>query len=93
MGKCVPNQSESLRGIMMAVEYLPLSSRKKPLPGHFMRIESNLAEYGLSDHYTSQQTAAQYATCMAQLIAEAGNSLRFEVSLNLIHAKNLIHGN
>ncbi|KAH7679922.1 mediator of RNA polymerase II transcription subunit 20 protein [Dioscorea alata] len=29
VGKCVPSQSESLRGIMMEVEYLPLSSIEK----------------------------------------------------------------
>ncbi|XP_020243434.1 mediator of RNA polymerase II transcription subunit 20a-like [Asparagus officinalis] len=92
VGKCVPSTSESLRGIMMEVEYLPLSSieksrqvleeffdiwqeavSKKSLPGHFMHIESNFADYGLQDHYTSQHTAVQYATCMAQLIAAVRN--------------------
>lgn len=42
---------------------------KRSLPGHFMHIEPNFAEYGLSDLYTSQHTAVQYATVMAQLIA------------------------
>nr|CAD1825084.1 unnamed protein product [Ananas comosus var. bracteatus] len=88
VGKCVPSMAETLRGIMMEVEYLPLSSieksrqileeffdiwqealAKKSLPGHFIHIESNFADYGLQDHYTSQHTAVQYATCMAQLMA------------------------
>ncbi|KAJ6807193.1 mediator of RNA polymerase II transcription subunit 20a-like [Iris pallida] len=92
VGKCVPNQAESLRGIMMEVEYLPLSSieksrqvleeffdiwqeavSKKSLPGHFMHIESNYADFGLQDHYTSQHTAVQYGNCMAQLIAAVRN--------------------
>ncbi|KAK7819345.1 mediator of rna polymerase ii transcription subunit 20a [Quercus suber] len=42
---------------------------KRSLPGQFMHIEPNFAEYGLADHYTSQHTAVQYATVMAQLIA------------------------
>jgi len=42
---------------------------KKSLPGQFLHIEPNFGEYGLSDHYTSQHTAVQYATVMAQLIA------------------------
>ncbi|XP_020582485.1 mediator of RNA polymerase II transcription subunit 20a-like isoform X2 [Phalaenopsis equestris] len=88
VGKCIPSTSEALRGIMMEVEYLPLSSidkskkvledffdiwqetiSKKSLPGIFMHIESNFADYGLQDRYTSLHTAVQYATCMAQLIA------------------------
>ncbi|KAI4344589.1 hypothetical protein L6164_011797 [Bauhinia variegata] len=88
VGKVVPNNSESLRGIVMEVEYLPISSieksrqimeefidvwreavSKKSLPGQFMHIEPNFAEYGLADHYTSQHTAVQYATVLAQLIA------------------------
>ncbi|PKA49582.1 Mediator of RNA polymerase II transcription subunit 20a [Apostasia shenzhenica] len=88
VGKCVPAMAENLRGIMMEVEYLPLSSieksrpvleeffdmwqealSKKSLPGHFMHIESNFADYGLQDRYSSQHTAVQYATCMIQLMA------------------------
>lgn len=42
---------------------------KRSLPGHFMHIEPNYAEFGLSDQYTSQHTAVQYATVMAQLIS------------------------
>ncbi|XP_059447128.1 mediator of RNA polymerase II transcription subunit 20a-like isoform X2 [Corylus avellana] len=88
VGKVVPTHSENLRGIVMEVEYLPISSvekarqimeefldiwqeavSKRSLPGHFMHMEPNFAEYGLADHYTSQHTAVQYATVMAQLIA------------------------
>ncbi|BAF25210.1 mediator of RNA polymerase II transcription subunit 20a [Oryza sativa Japonica Group] len=88
IGKCVPNNSETLRGIMMEVEYYPLSSieksravmedffdiwqetvAKKSLPGHFIHVESNFSEYGLSDHYSFQHTAVQYATCLQQLMA------------------------
>lgn len=42
---------------------------KRSLPGQFMHMEPNFAEYSLGDHYTSQHTAVQYATVMAQLIA------------------------
>ncbi|XP_062148573.1 mediator of RNA polymerase II transcription subunit 20a-like isoform X1 [Alnus glutinosa] len=88
VGKVVPTHSENLRGIVMEVEYLPISSvekakqimeefldiwreaiSKRSLPGHFMHMEPNFVEYGLTDHYTSQHTAVQYATVMAQLIA------------------------
>ncbi|XP_072148339.1 mediator of RNA polymerase II transcription subunit 20a isoform X1 [Setaria viridis] len=88
IGKCVPNNSEVLRGIMMEVEYYPLSSieksraimedffdvwqetvAKKSLPGHFIHVESNFSEYGLSDQYSFQHTAVQYATCLQQLMA------------------------
>ncbi|XP_037491335.1 mediator of RNA polymerase II transcription subunit 20a isoform X2 [Jatropha curcas] len=88
VGKVVPSHSENLRGIVMEVEYLPISSMekgrqvmeeffdiwqeaisKRSLPGHFMHIEPNFAEYGLLDQYSSQHTAVQYATVVAQLIA------------------------
>lgn len=42
---------------------------KKSLPGQFMHMEPHFAEYGLSDNYTSQHTAVQYATLLAHLIA------------------------
>lgn len=42
---------------------------KRSLPGQFMHIEPNFAEFGLGDLYTSQHTAVQYATVIAQLIA------------------------
>uniref|UniRef100_A0A5B7CAG6 Mediator of RNA polymerase II transcription subunit 20 n=1 Tax=Davidia involucrata TaxID=16924 RepID=A0A5B7CAG6_DAVIN len=90
VGKVVPMNSESLRGIIMEMEYVPISSldksrqimeeffdiwqeavSKRSLPGHFMHIEPNFAEFGLSDHYSPQHTAIQYATIMAQLIATA----------------------
>ncbi|KAF8388741.1 hypothetical protein HHK36_025421 [Tetracentron sinense] len=92
VGKVVPAHSEHLRGIVMEVEYLPISSldksrqimeefldiwqetvSKRSLPGHFVHLETNFAEYGLSDHYTSQHTAVQYANVMAQLIATVRN--------------------
>ncbi|KAK2645181.1 hypothetical protein Ddye_020376 [Dipteronia dyeriana] len=88
VGKVVPTHSENLRGIVMEVEYLPLSSieksrrileefldiwqealSKRSLPGHFMHVETNFTDYGLADRYSSQHTAIQYATVMAQLIA------------------------
>ncbi|OEL15047.1 Mediator of RNA polymerase II transcription subunit 20a, partial [Dichanthelium oligosanthes] len=90
IGKCVPNNSETLRGIMMEVEYYPLSSieksraimedffdiwqetvAKKSLPGHFIHVDSNFSEYGLSDQYSFQHTAVQYATCLQQLLTVA----------------------
>ncbi|KAI4377471.1 hypothetical protein MLD38_015089 [Melastoma candidum] len=90
VGKVIPSHSENLRGIVMEIEYLPLSSleksrqvmedfvdiwqdalSKRSLPGQFIHVEPNFAEFGLSDHYTSQHTAVQYATVMAQLIASA----------------------
>uniref|UniRef100_A0A2N9HM27 Mediator of RNA polymerase II transcription subunit 20 n=1 Tax=Fagus sylvatica TaxID=28930 RepID=A0A2N9HM27_FAGSY len=88
VGKVSPTHSENLRGIVMEVEYLPISSMekarqimeefldiwqeavsKRSLPGQFIHIEPNFADYGLPDHYTSQHTAVQYAIVMAQLIA------------------------
>jgi mediator of RNA polymerase II transcription subunit 20 len=42
---------------------------KKSLPGQFLRTEPIFAEYGLTDHYTWQHTAVQYAAALAQLIA------------------------
>ncbi|KAL2553792.1 Mediator of RNA polymerase II transcription subunit 20a [Forsythia ovata] len=90
VGKVAPMQSESLRGIVMEMEYLPISSwekshqimgeffdlwqealSKRSLPGHFVHIEPNFSEFGLSDQYTSQHTAVQYASIMAQMIATA----------------------
>ncbi|XP_070006201.1 mediator of RNA polymerase II transcription subunit 20a isoform X4 [Nicotiana sylvestris] len=90
VGKVVPIHSESLRGIVMEMEYLPISSwekshqimgeffdiwqealAKRSLPGHFVHIEPILSEFGLSDQYTSQHTAVQYASIMAQMIATA----------------------
>ncbi|KAK1301845.1 Mediator of RNA polymerase II transcription subunit 20a [Acorus calamus] len=46
---------------------------KKSLPGHFIPIEPNFGEYGLSDRYNSQHTAIQYAAAMAHLIASGRN--------------------
>ncbi|XP_070033219.1 mediator of RNA polymerase II transcription subunit 20a-like isoform X1 [Nicotiana tomentosiformis] len=90
VGKVVPIHSESLRGIVMEMEYLPISSwekshqimgeffdiwqealAKRSLPGHFVHIEPIFSEFGLSDQYTSQHTAVQYASIMAQMIATA----------------------
>ncbi|XP_028751462.1 mediator of RNA polymerase II transcription subunit 20a-like [Neltuma alba] len=97
VGKVAPNTSESLRGIVMEVEYLPISSieksrqlmeeflimwreavAKKSLPVQFMHVEPNYAEYGLVGNYTSQHTAVQYATALAQLIVQQqpGQSVR-----------------
>ncbi|KAK9149198.1 hypothetical protein Scep_007955 [Stephania cephalantha] len=88
VGKVVTTQADNLRGIVMEVEYLPVSSidksrqileeffdmwqeivSKKSLPGHFMHIEANFADYALLDHYTSQHTVVQYAAMMNQLLA------------------------
>ncbi|KAM3383261.1 hypothetical protein P3S68_008836 [Capsicum galapagoense] len=33
----------------------------RSLPGHFVHVEPKFSEYGLSDQYTSQHTAVQYA--------------------------------
>ncbi|KAJ0030665.1 hypothetical protein Pint_13477 [Pistacia integerrima] len=97
VGKVVPTHSENLRGIVMEVEYLPISSieksrqimeeflqiwqealSKRSLPGQFMHMEPNFTEYGLPEPYTSQHTAVQYATVMAQLIAsvQSGQAVR-----------------
>ncbi|KAM3216131.1 mediator of RNA polymerase II transcription subunit 20a [Capsicum annuum] len=87
VGKVVPFGSESLRGIVMEMEYLPISSveisqlimselfdiwkealEKRSLPGHFVRVEPKFSEYGLSDQYTSQHTALQYADSLAHMV-------------------------
>lgn len=44
---------------------------KRPLPGHFVHMEPNFGEFGLSGQYTLQHTAVQYATLMLQMIATA----------------------
>lgn len=44
---------------------------KRSLTGHFVHIEPNFSDFGLSDQYSSQHTAVQYASIMAQLIATA----------------------
>ncbi|XP_055802699.1 mediator of RNA polymerase II transcription subunit 20a-like [Solanum dulcamara] len=42
---------------------------KRLLPGHFVHIEPNFSEFGLSDQYTSQHTVVQYASILAQMVA------------------------
>lgn len=42
---------------------------KRSIPGHFVHIEPNFAEFGLQDQYTVQHTAVQYASITAQMIA------------------------
>ncbi|XP_010533034.1 PREDICTED: mediator of RNA polymerase II transcription subunit 20a-like isoform X2 [Tarenaya hassleriana] len=88
VGKVVLTHSENLRGIVMEVEYLPISSMekarkvmgefleicrealsKRSLPGQFMYVEPNFGEFGLSDNYSPQHTAVQYAFVMAHMIA------------------------
>lgn len=97
VGKVASIHSESLRGIILEVEYLPLFSldkarpvledfidiwhealSKRSLPGRFSHNEPMFSEFGLSDFYTSQHTAVQYASIMAQLFAsaQAGQSIR-----------------
>lgn len=51
---------------------------KRSLPGHFIHVEPNFTDYGLSDKYTPQHTAVQYSTVMHQLIAtaQAGQAVR-----------------
>ncbi|PHT52183.1 Mediator of RNA polymerase II transcription subunit 20b [Capsicum baccatum] len=93
VGKVSPVNSENLRGIMMEMEYLPISSWEtspqimneffdilketlegRSLPGHFVHVEPNFSEYGLSDQYTSQHTAVQYASFMAQMISTVNDA-------------------
>ncbi|KAK2974960.1 hypothetical protein RJ640_009119 [Escallonia rubra] len=88
VGKVVPVHSENLRGIIMEIEYLPISSwekshrimgdfhdilqealSKRSAPGQFVHLEPPLADFALSDQYTSQHTCVQYANVMLQLIA------------------------
>ncbi|XP_010557655.1 PREDICTED: mediator of RNA polymerase II transcription subunit 20a-like isoform X2 [Tarenaya hassleriana] len=42
---------------------------KRSLPGYFMHIAPNFGEFGLSDNYSPQHTAVQYAFIVAHLIA------------------------
>jgi len=42
---------------------------KKSLPGQFIHVDSSFSDYGLSDQYSFQHTAVQYATCLQQLMA------------------------
>ncbi|KAF3643786.1 Mediator of RNA polymerase II transcription subunit 20a, partial [Capsicum annuum] len=119
VGKVSPVNSENLRGIMMEMEYLPISSWEtshqimneffdilketlggRSLPGHFVHVEPNFSEYGLSDQYTSQHTAVQYASFMAQMIstvndAEKGSDIdpqEAQQTLEIAEAENLMFG-
>ncbi|XP_006350435.1 mediator of RNA polymerase II transcription subunit 20a-like [Solanum tuberosum] len=93
VGKAIPINSENLRGIVMEMEYLPISSwktshlimseffeiwketlGKRSLPGHFVHVEPNFSEFGLSDQYTSQHTVVQYASILAQMATTSQSS-------------------
>nr|GEU57481.1 mediator of RNA polymerase II transcription subunit 20A-like [Tanacetum cinerariifolium] len=89
IGKVASIQSsESIRGIVLEMEYRPISSwekshkimaeffdiwqdvlAKRSFPGHFVHMEPNFADYGLSGEYTLQHTAVQYATLMLQMVS------------------------
>uniref|UniRef100_K4D1A0 Mediator of RNA polymerase II transcription subunit 20 n=2 Tax=Solanum lycopersicum TaxID=4081 RepID=K4D1A0_SOLLC len=90
VGKVVQINFGNLRGIVMEMEYLPISSwktshlimseffeilketlGKKSLPGHFVHVEPNFSEFGLSDQYTSRHTVVQYASILAQMTTMA----------------------
>lgn len=92
LGKAVATTADNVRGIVMEIEYLPISSLeksrqimeefldmwqeivlKRSLPGRFMHVEPNFAEYGLRDHYTSQHTVVQYASITGHLISTGRN--------------------
>jgi len=47
---------------------------KRSLPGHFVHVEPNFSEFGLSDQYTSQHTVVQYASILAQMAATSQSS-------------------
>lgn len=52
---------------------------KRSLPGQFMHLEPNFADFGLGDQYTSQHTAVQYAIAVHQVIAtvqQQGQAMR-----------------
>ncbi|KAL5728612.1 hypothetical protein ACHQM5_001679 [Ranunculus cassubicifolius] len=92
IGKVVAPNTDSVRGIIMEMEYLPISSieksrqimeefldmwqeavSKRSLPGRFMHVEPNFAEYSLRDHYTSQHTVVQYAAIINNLLSTGRN--------------------
>ncbi|XP_027332401.1 mediator of RNA polymerase II transcription subunit 20a-like [Abrus precatorius] len=98
--KVVPLQGEGLKGIMIEIEYLPISSvekskqimeefvemwkevaSKNSLAGQFIHVEPNYAEYGLSDTFTSQHTAVQYAAALAQLIQSSAQLIQSSAQL------------
>ncbi|KAH0709767.1 hypothetical protein KY290_012288 [Solanum tuberosum] len=93
VSKVVPINYENLRGVVMEMEYLPISSwetshlimrgffeiwketlGKRSLPGHFVHVEPNFSEFGLSDQYTSLHTVVQYASILAQMVATSQSS-------------------
>jgi len=43
---------------------------KRSLPGHFVHVEPNFSEFGLSDQYTSQHTVVQYDSIITQMVAD-----------------------
>ncbi|PIA27679.1 hypothetical protein AQUCO_07600088v1 [Aquilegia coerulea] len=92
VGKMVTTTADSLKGIVMEMEYLPISSldksrhimeefldmwqeivSRRSMPGRFMHIEANFAEYGLPDNYTSHHSVVQYGAMMNHLLSTGRN--------------------
>ncbi|KAH9548896.1 hypothetical protein CY35_11G111200 [Sphagnum magellanicum] len=84
-GRAVLAPVENLRGIIMEVEYMPVSSLEQSraavlefmelwqegvILGQFVALELNFTDFSLSDHYSWQHTALQYVSLMAFFLSQ-----------------------
>jgi mediator of RNA polymerase II transcription subunit 20 len=84
-GRAVLAPVENLRGIIMEVEYMPVSSLEQSraavlefmelwqegvILGQFVPLELNFTDFSLSDHYCWQHTALQYVSLMAFFLSQ-----------------------
>lgn len=84
-GRAVLAPVENLRGIIMEVEYMPVSSLEQSraavlefmelwqegvMLGQFVPLELNFTDFSLSDHYCWQHTALQYVSLMAFFLSQ-----------------------
>lgn len=84
-GRAVLAHTENLRGIVLEVDYKPLSSveqsrrvvqdfmevwQKGETTGQFVPLDPNFSEFNLPDLYSWQHTALQYVTLMAFVFSQ-----------------------
>jgi len=84
-GRAILAHTENLRGIILEVDYKPLSSvaqsrrvvqdfmeslHKGITSGQFVPLEPHFAEFSLPDLYSWQHTSLQYVTLMAFLLSQ-----------------------
>lgn len=84
-GRAVLAHTENLRGIVLEVDYKPLSSVEQSrrvvedfmkvlnsgvITGQFIPLDPNFSEYSLPDLYSWQHTSLQYVTLMAHVLSQ-----------------------